>query len=84
MKILQKSLFSKSAKNAQKLAEPKNFFLHILIPWVLRNTRRGGDHHILKKGKITAPKCTMYFSLPYMLPPQLVSAVWTLTAGKFE
>jgi len=59
VEILKTSRFlEKVQKNAQKLAELKNFVSSYSHPLGPRNTGRGGDHEFVKKGKITAPSYT--------------------------
>jgi len=50
LKIWKKSHnLQKVQKNQPKTAEPKKCSFHILNPWVLRNTRQGGDHQICEE-----------------------------------
>ena len=80
LKFWQKtSHFAKSARKSAKNGwTKKKIYFHILNPWVLRNTRQGGDHQICEeKAK----------SLHPTLHPQFISLdttfnTWSLIVSK--
>ena len=75
----KKVTFCKKCKKiSQKRLNQKKISFHILNPWVLRNTRQGGDHQICEeKAK----------SLHLTLHPQFISSdttfnTWSLIVSK--
>jgi len=62
LKILQKSCYLEKVQKCSNWLNQQTFFLHILIPWVLRNTWRGGDHQICEKRQNHCPLLYIYAS----------------------